>query len=68
MIDNTPLTFGKYRGKTPEQVAEVDESYIVWMYDNVMPKPCSKELRDACEADIREMEYENCFGVEYWNE
>ena len=56
--DHTPLTFGKYKGKTPEEVADYDPSYVVWMYDNVNPTPCSKALRDDCEQDVREYEEE----------
>ena len=48
-IDNTPLSFGKYKGHTPEEVAVVDPSYVVWMFDNIKPAKCSKELRDGCE-------------------
>jgi uncharacterized protein (DUF3820 family) len=55
-VDIIPLSFGKYEGKTPKEVAEIDEGYIVWMYDNVTPKYCTKELRDYCEMDIREQE------------
>ena len=54
--DHTPLTFGKYKGKTPEEIAEYDPSYVVWMYDNVSGPPCSKVLRDDCKKDVREYE------------
>jgi hypothetical protein len=50
--DTTILGFGKYRHLTPDEIAETDPSYIVWMYDNVRPRRCSKSLRDACEHDI----------------
>jgi hypothetical protein len=56
MLDATPLTFGKYKGKTPDQVCEGDPSYIVWMYENVDPKPCSKDLYEACMIDMSEQE------------
>lgn len=55
--DHLPLVFGKYKGKTPSEVAETDPSYIVWMFDNVKNYPtCSKVLRDDCERDAREAE------------
>lgn len=54
--DHTPLTFGKYKGKTPEEVAEICPSYVVWMYENVKPVPCSKALRDDCKQDTQEDE------------
>lgn len=50
-IDELPLTFGKYAGKTPSELMAEDPSYVVWMYDNVSPKPCTEELyMDAVEA------------------
>lgn len=51
-LDTTPLTFGKYKGQTPEDVAELDPSYIVWLFDTVTPKRCSKALALACEDEI----------------
>lgn len=60
-LDNTKLTFGKYKGHTPEEISVVDPSYIVWMFDNIKPAKCSKELRDGCEWDIRENEAESEF-------
>lgn len=51
-LDHTPLTWGKYKGKTPDQIAETDPSYVVWMFDNVVNQnTCSKLLADACRAD-----------------
>jgi len=43
-IDNTPLTFGKYKGITPSYLAETDPSYLIWAYRNVKPIPCSPAL------------------------
>lgn len=59
-LDNTPLTFGKYKSHTPKEVSVIDPSYIVWMYDSVKPAKCSKELRNGCEWQIREGQ------AEYW--
>lgn len=50
-IDERPLEFGKYKGLSPDEVAEFDGSYIVWMYENVRPTPCSKELYEGCRMD-----------------
>jgi hypothetical protein len=51
-LDHTPLTFGKYKGQTPDEVSENDPGWIVWAYDNVKNrKVCSKTLRDACKND-----------------
>lgn len=67
-IDDRPLRFGKYKGRTPNQIAKHDESYIVWMFNNVDNPPCSKQLAEGCEMDMREMESESYFGMDYWNE
>jgi len=49
-IDNTPLTFGKHKGKTPNEILESDTSYIVWMWGNMDKPPCSMDLYElACE-------------------
>ena len=63
--DHTPLAFGKYKGKTPEEVAELDPSYVVWMYENVKPAPCSKALAVDCEQDQRDDEEEWAAGAHY---
>lgn len=48
-LDNTPLTFGKYYGQTPNDVAEFDKQYIVWMYGKVTNRQtCSIPLAKAC--------------------
>lgn len=56
--DELPFPFGKYKGMTANQVAEIDPSYVVWAYDHWGCPPVSKELRDACEQDMREKEKE----------
>jgi uncharacterized protein (DUF3820 family) len=61
-IDQLPLTFGKYKGKTPDEVGDIDPSYVVWMYENVKPTPCTKELAESCEWDVREQQAE---GLDY---
>lgn len=51
-IDHKRLTFGKYVGRTPNEVAELGEdgeNYIRWMFENVRNKPtCSELLYRAC--------------------
>jgi hypothetical protein len=63
-IDEQVLTFGKYQGKTPEQIADVDPDYIVWLYDSHKEKYCSRPLRELCAMDIRESEYYDEFDEE----
>ena len=64
-LDHTPLTFGKYQGRTPDHVAEEDPAYIVWMYDNLRHarNTCSQLLADACRPECRE--YDNQPNPEY---
>jgi len=49
LLDDTPLTFGKHKGETPNDIAVVNPQYVVWMYDNMNRKFCTMELRNKCE-------------------
>ena len=53
-LDHTPLPFGKYKGKTPDEVSEFDPSYIKWMYENIKPKKCSQWLYEVCVNQMAE--------------
>lgn len=48
--DQIPLTFGKYKGRTPVEVANDDPGYIAWLYVNV-PGTVSQDLAVACDQD-----------------
>lgn len=62
-IDKTPLAFGKYKGQTPVEVASTEPSYVVWMYENVKPRPCSKSLYRYCVEEVQESwQDEHVFG------
>lgn len=50
-IDDRPLTFGKYKGQTPNEIADADPNYITWIYENVVPRPVSTELYEWCEEE-----------------
>lgn len=50
-IDNIALSFGKYKGQTPNEIGNTDPGYIVWLYENLENKVCSNELYKACEMD-----------------
>jgi hypothetical protein len=63
-IDFKPITFGKYSGKTPERIAEIDPAYVVWMYDKTEPKPCSLVLRNDCEKDVTGTSRYNDGGID----
>lgn len=43
-MDTTPLTFGRYKGKTPFQVLTIDPSYLVWLDREFRPTRISSEL------------------------
>lgn len=64
-LDDTPLTFGKHQGKTPDEISEEDPSYIVWMWETVEVKHCSRGMYNYCKAqagdkfddpDLRELD------------
>lgn len=48
-LDNEPIRFGKYRGKTPNQIAKEDPRYLVWMWNNINNPPVTKSLVLDCE-------------------
>ena len=62
-IDDMPLTFGKYKGETPNEIAEHDDQYICWLYENITnPRPVSRRLYLACnyeDAEIIERKLES---------
>lgn len=49
-LDHTPLTFGKYKGKTPDEVSKVDCSWLIWAFENVTNRPVfmSELLYNEC--------------------
>ena len=53
-LDHTPLPFGKYKGKTPDEVSEDDPGYIKWVYENIKPKKCSQWLYEVCVNQMTE--------------
>ena len=54
-LDKTPLNFGKHRGKTPDEISEIDPSYIVWMYEKIKNRPtCSHFLYECCLCELDE--------------
>lgn len=47
--DDMLLTFGKYAGKTPNQVAKLDPHWLVWAFNNVTNRvTCTPELANEC--------------------
>lgn len=47
-IDDTPFTFGKYKGKTPDEVSDIKPDYIIWMWRKFDNPPCSEALYNYC--------------------
>lgn len=59
-LDHSPLDFGKYSGKTPNEISEIDPKYVIWMYQNFEHPPCSKMLYQACiEGDEDDPSYDD---------
>lgn len=52
-FDHTPLTFGKYKGRTPSEVSEYDPEYIVWMWTAIKLRHCSEALFKDCDNEVR---------------
>ncbi len=50
-LDHTPLTFGQYKGQTPNEVSEHDPEYIVWLAQNFDKPVVSDLLARACKDD-----------------
>ena len=48
------LDFGKYKGKTLDEVGDIDPSYICWLKENVKDVKIPKWYAEACERDVRE--------------
>ncbi len=51
-LDHDKIYFGKHKGKTPAQIAEIDEGYVRWAYETVThanrPVFCSEALYRDC--------------------
>lgn len=52
----TVITFGKHKGKTLDEISNIEPSYICWLKKNVKTIKISKSLVEACERDVRERE------------
>lgn len=61
------ITFGKYKGKSFDEISNIDPSYILWLAKNVDSVKLPKKWLEAVEWDVREEEgiYWNAF--ESWN-
>ena len=50
-LDHASLYFGKYVGKTPDEVSCFDPDYVIWLYERCTPRPVSRALYEACRQD-----------------
>lgn len=72
LLDDTPLTFGKHKGEIPNEIAGYDAAYIVWLFDNLDTKYCTRKLRDICEEEVDEIDWndekdkDNFYGFDGW--
>jgi len=48
------LTFGKYKGKTFDEIADIDPDYILWLDENVKDVKLPKKWIECVEMDVRE--------------
>lgn len=49
-LDDTPLTFGKYRGKSPDWISDNDPDYLLWLVRETGFNRCSKALINYCKS------------------
>jgi hypothetical protein len=52
------ITFGKYNGKTFDEIADIDPDYIIWLNENVKTVKLPQEFVNAVEMDVRERDSE----------
>lgn len=66
VLDNTPLKFGKYKGRTATQVYDLggrDAQYLVWAYENVGNYDvCSKTMYKDLGGSGKRADPTNSFG------
>ncbi len=52
------ITFGKYKGKTFDEIADIDPDYILWLDENVKDVKLPKKWIESVEMDVRERDSE----------
>ena len=48
------ITFGKYKGKTFDEIADIDPYYILWLDKKVKDVKLPKKWIECVEMDVRE--------------
>ena len=51
------INFGKYKGKTFDEISDIEPSYILWLAENVDSIKLPKWWLEAVEWDVREEEH-----------
>lgn len=67
-MDHTPLDRGKYRGRTPDQISQIDPGYIVWLYETVKPLKCSEVLYRDCRDETRNSDCKSIGHLNLWDD
>ncbi len=52
------ITFGKYKGKTFDEIADIDPDYILWLDEKVKDVKLPKKWIESVEMDVRERDSE----------
>jgi len=52
------ITFGKYKGKTFNEISNIDPDYILWLDENVKDVKLPKKWLECVEMDVRERDSE----------
>jgi hypothetical protein len=50
------ITFGKFKGKTFDEIADIEPSYILWLSENIEEIKFPQKWLEAIEQDVREAE------------
>lgn len=66
LLDRTRLQFGKYKGIAPEDIARSDPGYVLWLYNTVEPKRCSRDLALACEDAVNDADDADRYDEHEW--
>lgn len=64
--DKEPLGFGKYPFSSPENIADKDPQYIIWLYENHSDGKniVSRNLYNACVMDVEEQDHtDDCASI-----
>jgi hypothetical protein len=62
-LDHTPVQFGKYKGKTPSDIADEDPGYIIWMSEQKgLSDKVSALLVKTCKAEVLESRSRRHYG------